>query len=372
MAECARTGPVPARGLGSLLALIVASALCAFWQWCGAWWRSRGHLDAQWAWPRLAALWLGVAAVSTRWTLALRRADRPRGLQVEESGERGVELRASAQAGVGMSHASRGRMLEQIRSACGPRKGRPATCKRASHPALLPARPCHSASPKPLTVVLDLDHTLLACYPAASAPPEVLFAVDSGKLRGARFSTRDGEPVVLAARPGVEEFLTRVSAFAEVVLFTAGEEAYAKPLVQWLDPGGRMFSACLFRESTVRTRYHENVKDLWALGRDLSKTVLVDDKPLAGSLQPFNLLPCPPFLGDPFDRGLLKTVLPCLEVLRGVEDVRPALRSGFRVDGYLKSCRIPGEYLRQVAANKGCTCHYRMKPVSHEYLELMS
>ncbi|CAD7697098.1 unnamed protein product [Ostreobium quekettii] len=372
MSASATLEVAPMKGIGSVLPLLAAYALCMLWQWVGDLWRSRAHAEWQWAWGKVAALWLGAAVVSARWPMARRRDSRRQRGEGEAAAQGSeFETRESGGSGKGMSRENGQKILENI-SPVGKSAVPKVACKRGCQPSLLQSRGIRPPSSKTMTVVVDLDHTLLACYPLASVPRDVLAAVDSGKVRGTRFQTRDGASVVLAARPGVEEFLTRVSDFAELVLFTAGEEAYAQPLVQWLDPTGSLFSACLFRDATVRTRYHENVKDLWALGRDLSKTVLVDDKPLAGHLQPFNLLPCPPFLGDPYDSGLLGTVLPCLEVLQGVEDVRPALRRGFRTDEYFKSCRIPGEYLRRAVANQGCTCHLQLKPVSHEYLELMS
>jgi RNA polymerase II subunit A small phosphatase-like protein len=45
------------------------------------------------------------------------------------------------------------------------------------------------------------------------------------------------------------------------------------------------------------------VKDLSALGRDLKKTVLVDNNPFSFILQPVNGIPCVPFTGEqPEDR----------------------------------------------------------------------
>lgn len=267
-------------------------------------------------------------------------------------------------------------MIEQIRQASQPRAVAPSRCVRSVHLPLLPPKSQHPASNKRLTVVLDLDHTLLACYPAATAPLEVIFAVETERVKGARYeSCRGGNspvPVVLVARPGVNEFLKRASQIAELVVFTAAAKEYAVPLIRWLDPQGLFFSATLFRDSTVKTRYHETVKDLWALGRDLSRTVLVDDRPLSSLLQPFNLLPCAPFIGDPFDNQLLADVLKSLEYLAGLGDVRPALKQSFQVDEYLRACGIPEDYLRACLGNAGCTCHLKLSPVSPDHEDLIS
>lgn len=44
------------------------------------------------------------------------------------------------------------------------------------------------------------------------------------------------------------------------------------------------------------------VKDLRRVGRCLSRTVLVDNDPFSGLLQPCNVVPARPFYGDPHDR----------------------------------------------------------------------
>lgn len=44
------------------------------------------------------------------------------------------------------------------------------------------------------------------------------------------------------------------------------------------------------------------VKDLRCLGRCLGRTVLVDNDPFSGLLQPCNVVPATPFYGDPSDR----------------------------------------------------------------------
>lgn len=52
----------------------------------------------------------------------------------------------------------------------------------------------------------------------------------------------------------------------------------------------------------MRTHGQDYVKDLRRLGRCLSRTVLVDNDPFSGLLQPCNVVPASPFYGDPSDR----------------------------------------------------------------------
>ncbi|XP_068340077.1 uncharacterized protein [Pyrus communis] len=66
----------------------------------------------------------------------------------------------------------------------------------------------------------------------------------------------DGKPkinyVTLFERPGLGEFLKRVSAFADLALFTAGLEDYARPLVDRIDVEN-LFQLRLYRPSRVST-----------------------------------------------------------------------------------------------------------------------
>lgn len=80
---------------------------------------------------------------------------------------------------------------------------------------------------------------------------------------------------------------------AEIVLFTAGLEDYAKPIVDALDHN---YDYCfqgrrLYRPATVACDLYPCIKDLSLLGRDLGRTVLVDDTPLAFLNQPDNGIP---------------------------------------------------------------------------------
>jgi RNA polymerase II subunit A small phosphatase-like protein len=58
--------------------------------------------------------------------------------------------------------------------------------------------------------------------------------------------------VTVFERPGLNEFLEQISKFADLILFTAGLEGYARPLVDKIDVENR-FSLRLYRPSTVST-----------------------------------------------------------------------------------------------------------------------
>lgn len=206
-------------------------------------------------------------------------------------------------------------------------------------PALLlpPRLPQHHGR---LTVVLDLDETLVCAYRESSLPlalrsPAARAANGAFQVPYTSGASGLGD-VVVFRRPGLAEFLHRASALAELVVFTAGLPSYAAPLLDVLDPEGTLFAARLYREATVRSPCgRQHVKDLARLGRSLDRTLLVDNNPYSFLAQPENGVPVGSFKGDPADGQLLGALLPLLEALREAPDVRPHLIEWFGVAEWL-------------------------------------
>ncbi|KAJ4978089.1 hypothetical protein NE237_008869 [Protea cynaroides] len=183
-----------------------------------------------------------------------------------------------------------------------------------------------------LTVVLDLDETLVCAYETSSLPAIVRNQAAEAGLKWFELECIssekecDGKPkvnhVTVFERPGLHDFLKQISNFADLVLFTAGLEGYARPLVDIIDVEKR-FSHRLYRPSTTSTEYREHVKDLSSLSKDLCRIVLVDNNPFSFLLQPLNGIPCVPFsAGQPHDEQLLDVLLPLLKHLSLQKDVQ--------------------------------------------------
>ena len=85
----------------------------------------------------------------------------------------------------------------------------------------------------------------------------------------------------------------------------------------------------LYRESCLAVEGNF-LKDLNVLGRDLSKTILVDNSPHAFGYQVDNGIPIESWFEDPSDRELLKLRNFLLNKVYGTDDVRPILRSKFQ------------------------------------------
>jgi len=117
-----------------------------------------------------------------------------------------------------------------------------------SSPFLLPPRDPerHPLRSHPLTVVLDLDGTLIASYPPSRAGALLAPRGDggsSGHKPPAAFLVGQGSRlnpsgVLVLERPGLGEFLARLSEFAEVVLFTG--ELLCLPLTFREREGGKI------------------------------------------------------------------------------------------------------------------------------------
>ncbi|KAI8388353.1 HAD-like domain-containing protein [Radiomyces spectabilis] len=152
------------------------------------------------------------------------------------------------------------------------------------------------------TLVLDLDETLLyTTYRDTDTTQTdadyVMFA-------------KDGRSCLAGIlRPGVTQFLTWASSIFEVVVWTAGADDYAHMVRECLDPERKLITHMLTRRSCIRMRSAASedviyIKDLCALGRDLSKTFLVDNTPHAATLNLSNLIPIEAYLGSSSDNEL--------------------------------------------------------------------
>ncbi|KAF7830941.1 CTD nuclear envelope phosphatase 1-like protein [Senna tora] len=202
-----------------------------------------------------------------------------------------------------------------------------------------------------LTVVLDLDETLVCAYETSRLPTAIRTQATEAGLNWFELdcvsSDKDGEGkpkvnyVTVFERPGLKEFLKQLSEFADLVLFTAGLEGYARPLVDIMDTDN-WFNLRLYRPSTISTEYREHVKDLSCISKDLCRIVIVDNNPFSFLLQPLNGIPCIPFSADqPHDTQLLDVILPLLKHLSEQKDVRPVLYEKFHMPEWFQKQGIP-------------------------------
>ncbi|KAJ2160476.1 hypothetical protein GGF46_002238 [Coemansia sp. RSA 552] len=162
-------------------------------------------------------------------------------------------------------------------------------------------------------LVLDLDETLVhSSFREVDQPDYVVPVV----LEGQEHS------VYVVKRPGVDEFISVMGQFYEVVVFTASLSMYADPVLDLLDKKGVVHHR-LFRESC--NLYNGNyVKDLSRLGRDVTQSIIIDNSPASYAFHPNNAIGISTWLNDPMDTEL-RDLIPFLIDLTTVDDVSAVL-----------------------------------------------
>ena len=128
---------------------------------------------------------------------------------------------------------------------------------------------------KEFSLVLDLDETLIS------------FKIDE----------KDESKGILRYRPGLDIFLSKVSKYYELIIFTAATKEYADPILDEIEINQFYFDYRLYREHTIVFN-NDFVKDLSRLGRDLSKVIIVDNMPQNFRLQKENGIFIKTFWGD--------------------------------------------------------------------------
>ena len=159
-------------------------------------------------------------------------------------------------------------------------------------------------SNKPYTLVLDLDETLIHFKP----------------------NPNNEESGTIKIRPYLYQFLDNVKKYYELVIFTAATQEYADPIINALESNKKYFDYRLYRVHTIIID-NDFVKDLSKLGRDLSKTLIVDNMEQNYKLQKNNGITIRPFWGkDNEDSALIDLLDILIKIAEKNLDVRTGLK----------------------------------------------
>ncbi|KAI3895121.1 hypothetical protein MKX03_010988 [Papaver bracteatum] len=176
-------------------------------------------------------------------------------------------------------------------------------------------------------LVLDLDETLVHTVVHSRSLP-IKRKNTRSFIKTCDFSfTDEGWNYYIKKRPFAQEFLKRASELFNLVIFTAGEQSYADPVLDYLDPQRKLIVGRYYNDSIVYL-VDDYIKDLSMFGVDLAKVILVDNRPTNFCFQRDNGIPIRSWYSDPHDEEL-STLVPFLERLAAADDVRPIIGERF-------------------------------------------
>ncbi len=124
-------------------------------------------------------------------------------------------------------------------------------------------------------------------------------------------------------RPHVDKFLEIVSQWYDVVIFTAGIDAYGEIITNRLDNNRGIFKKKFYRRHCTPESGLFS-KDLSVITDDLSSIFILDNSPFAYKNYPHNAIRIESWFCDQSDKALLN-LLPVLDAMRFVQDVRSVL-----------------------------------------------
>jgi len=165
------------------------------------------------------------------------------------------------------------------------------------------------------TLILDLDETLVhsGFHPFNRKSDFTLNIKVDGK----------NHTIYVLKRPYVEEFLSEIAPYYEIIIFTASISEYASPLLDMLDKNkltsGRLFRQhCLFNHGLY-------LKDIKIIQKDLKDVIIIDNNPVSYVMNQDNGLPILTWYDDLNDRELINFI-PLLKYLSTEDDVREVIK----------------------------------------------
>ena len=155
---------------------------------------------------------------------------------------------------------------------------------------------------KEYTLILDLDETMI-CFKCPKEEKNV------GNIH---------------IRPGLELFLEIIKEFYEIIIFTVGTKEYANVILDLIEKKNntKFFDGRLYREHATKIG-NKYIKDLSKIGRDLSKTLIVDNNPHSFKFQHENGILINAYFGEKSnDKALIELQKILIKIYKDKSDVR--------------------------------------------------
>ncbi|CAN6641185.1 nuclear envelope morphology protein 1 [Trichomonascus vanleenenianus] len=182
---------------------------------------------------------------------------------------------------------------------------------------LFPSRPLLPKHTPTRTLVLDLDETLIHSLSRSSKYSQGQMV--EIKLDPSQLATL----YLVNKRPFCDQFLQAVSQWYRLVIFTASVQAYADPMIDWLEQDRKYFHKRFYRHHCTQSP-GGYIKDLSLVEPDLSRVLILDNSPVSYTHHKENAIGIEGWISDPSDHALLNLV-PLLNALRYSTDVRSLL-----------------------------------------------
>ena len=153
------------------------------------------------------------------------------------------------------------------------------------------------------------------------------------KLKRELFNEEKEYKVGVFIRKGAKEFLTEVSKYFVVGIFTASVKAYADAVLDYLDPNKNLIQFRLYRNNCININDKIFVKDLRIIkGIDIKDIILLDNSIYSFSAQINNGILVNSFFNDKNDIELYNVLEYLLNFLVKADDVRVINEQFFNFD----------------------------------------
>ena len=129
-------------------------------------------------------------------------------------------------------------------------------------------------------------------------------------------------------RPGTINFLTEISKYYEIIIFTSAQQNYADNILNRLDPEKKFISYRFYKQHTY-IEENKIVKNIKNLGRDLKKIIFIDNIKYVAKYSMENIYQIKTWIDDVFDNELERIKIKLIEIAKNkkyLKDVRKAIK----------------------------------------------